>query len=253
MSLRRFLHSYYLANCALLLLYPLMRLTFLRPTHTQVPSPLPFQLNTGSEAQILGTISVILLFKLIKAATLEEFLGQAFFLLRLSFSLLLYLFSGVALGWFVVAQLLVWMLARRPLYAGPNTFKNVLTMADFEQVVLEGRGAFVVVFYAPWHDSCYATMPIWAEMSVKYSTPLLQFLLVNVETAPLIAKKCVVDTTGMTRQLPSLLLYEDGIEVARFPPVNAQGSRPQVVKYRFKEIADYLGLERRWLATKTNS
>lgn len=253
MSLKRFLHSYYLANCALLLLYPLMRVTFLHPTHTQAPSHLPFHLNTGSETQILGTISLILVFKLIKAATLEEFLAQAIFLLKLSFSLLLYLFSGVALGWFVVAQLMVWILVRRPLYAGPNCFKDILTMGDFERVVLEGSGTFVVIFYAPWHDSCYATMPIWAEMSVKYSTPHLQFLLVNVETAPLIAKKCVVDTSGTTRQLPSLLLYEDGIEVARFPPVSAQGSRPQVMRYRFKEIADFLGLERRWLATKTNS
>ena len=78
-------------------------------------------------------------------------------------------------------------------------------------------------------------------------------MTVNVETAPLIAKKCVVDTSGVTRQLPSLLLYEEGLEVARFPPVDAQGSRPQVTKYRFKEIADFLGLERRWLATKANS
>ena len=253
MSIKRFLHPYYLANCGLLLLYPLMRLTFLRTTQTKTPGPLPFQLNSGSEVQILGTIAVVLFFKLIKSATMEEFLGQVFFLLKLSFSLLLYLFSGVALCWFVIAMLLVWMLANRPLFEGPNHFKEILTMGDFERLVLDGKGTFVVVFYALWHDSCYATMPIWAEMSVKYTTPLLQFMLVNVESSPLIAKKCVVDTSGVTRQLPSLLLYENGREIARFPPVSDQGSRPHVAKYRLKEIADYLDLERRWLATKTNS
>ena len=250
MAVGRFLHPYYLSNFGLLLLYPVLRLSVLQPSN-QPSNPLPFQLNTNSEPQILSTMAVVLFFKYIKSATVEEFLGHCFFLLRLTLSLLLYLFSGVACAWFVVAQTMVWLLTSRPMYAGPNKFKQILTMRDFERVVLEGEGTFVVLFYAPWNDACFGSMPLWADMSVKYTTPQLQFMLVNVETTPLVAKKCVVDTSGVSRQLPSLLLYEKGVEVARFPPVGAQGSMPQVVRYRFKEIADYLGLERRWLATNT--
>lgn len=95
-------------------------------------------------------------------------------------------------------------------------------------------------------------MPLWADISNKYSTSLLSFARIDVEHNEHLAKKCAVDYTGFSRQLPSLIVYEDGKEVKRFPPVDREGNIPRYVVYKVKEIVQYLGIDRRYLATRDN-
>ena len=50
------------------------------------------------------------------------------------------------------------------------------------------------------------------------------------------AKKFRINVTGMSRQLPSLLLFENGKEVVRFPPFDKQGRVGKVLRFKEKEI-----------------
>jgi hypothetical protein len=43
----------------------------------------------------------------------------------------------------------------------------------------------------------------------------------------------------MSRQLPTAILFKDGKELRRFPPLNEKGVAPRVLKFDKAEIAKY--------------
>ena len=85
---------------------------------------------------------------------------------------------------------------------------------------------------------------------MKYTTKGLKFAKINVDEAEFLAKKCVVETSSFTKQLPCLILYEHGKEIKRFPPVGSKGELPTSVTYKAKVIIKYLGIDRTHLATR---
>lgn len=108
--------------------------------------------------------------------------------------------------------LTVWLLFQMPMYTGPSRFVTIASLNEFDFNVLYGEHTWCVLFFAPWSDSCVTTMPLWAEMSLEFTTEKLVFGLVNVQKAPGIAERCGVDVSGFSSQLPSLILYENGVE-----------------------------------------
>ena len=72
----------------------------------------------------------------------------------------------------------------------------------------------------------------------------------NIEVCPEIAEQCVIDTSGFSRQLPSLILFEKGRETRRFPPISDDGKIAQVLRFDYKTIVSYLGVAERYYKTK---
>ena len=69
-------------------------------------------------------------------------------------------------------------------------------------------------------------------MSNKYTTPMLKFAEVNVALLKDLAKKYDINTSTLSRQLPSLILFENGQEQLRFPPIDEKsGKVTKVLKY----------------------
>jgi hypothetical protein len=81
-----------------------------------------------------------------------------------------------------------------------------------------------------------------------YSIKKLIFL-VNVVDHPLIAKDYNINTTGVSRQLPTLIMFENGVEVGRFPAFNDDGKIGKVLKYDRRTLAKYFDLENRYFET----
>jgi len=55
---------------------------------------------------------------------------------------------------------------------------------------------------------------------------------VNLGSLPELAKRYNINTSAVSRQLPTLILFEDGKEVNRFPPYDEEKKRyMRVVKY----------------------
>ena len=82
-----------------------------------------------------------------------------------------------------------------------------------------------VEFYAEFVDVCLSTQPIWAEYSNKFTTKNLRFAEVNLDRNKELAEKFEIDMSTMSNQLPTLILFEDGEEVMRFPPKDIQKSK----------------------------
>lgn len=64
---------------------------------------------------------------------------------------------------------------------------------------------------------------------------------------PEIAKTYNINTSGFTKQLPTVLMIEDGEEVLRFPPVGKDNKVAKVAKYDYKILLRYFDLESRYL------
>ena len=75
----------------------------------------------------------------------------------------------------------------------------------------------------------------------------MKFLSVNVSRLPEIAKKYQINVTGFTKQLPTVMIIEDGEESLRFPPVDKNNKVPKVAKYDYRLLLKYFDLESRYL------
>ena len=71
----------------------------------------------------------------------------------------------------------------------------------------------------------------------------------NVDICQQLPKKFKIDTKGTSKQLPTLLVFENGELIDRFPPINQSGKVAKVLRYKQKEIVKYLELDKRYYAT----
>jgi thiol-disulfide isomerase/thioredoxin len=113
----------------------------------------------------------------------------------------------------------------------------------------------LVIFNAPWNDSCYFTYPLWAKLSNRYTTDKLKFLEVDVVQFDGLSRLNKVVTTGFSGALPALIMFEDGKETLRFPLAekHQQSSwfSSNTPNYSEKDLIKYFDLDKRFLATNT--
>lgn len=87
-------------------------------------------------------------------------------------------------------------------------------------------------------------------MALRYSTPKLRVLDVDVNRFDSLCRLLKVNT-GLQGHLPTLIMFEDGKEVLRFPfAVDDKQAQEKTVNYKEKEIAQYFDLDKRHLATR---
>jgi hypothetical protein len=84
---------------------------------------------------------------------------------------------------------------------------------------------------------------------MKYSNDFIKFYRVNVSVAEKLAKKHSISTEAMSKQIPSLLIFEGGKETARFPPINSQSKNVVKVKYDERHIVHFLDIDRKFFLT----
>lgn len=109
----------------------------------------------------------------------------------------------------------------------------------------------LVIFQAHWNENCIFTYPLWAEFSNKFTTDKMRFGEVDVDKNEILAKEQKVNLSGIAGQLPALILYQDGQEFLRFPPLDvSSGSYAKVNQYKSKELIKYFDLDKRYIATR---
>lgn len=71
----------------------------------------------------------------------------------------------------------------------------------------------------------------------------------NLADHPEIAKDLDINTSAVSKQLPTLIMFEDGHEIGRFPSINEEGKVGKVLKYDSRLLARYFDLENRYFET----
>eukprot|EP01017_Pseudomicrothorax_dubius_P027919 TRINITY_DN3273_c0_g2_i2.p1 TRINITY_DN3273_c0_g2~~TRINITY_DN3273_c0_g2_i2.p1 ORF type:complete len:274 (-),score=59.32 TRINITY_DN3273_c0_g2_i2:95-916(-) len=266
MDFRRFLKGYYIVNAILLIVYPVSRVAWIRMTPGLSAAD---TMGYTRETNFLGILAMIAAIKFYKSATAEQFFMEIFFYGKV-FIFGLYIFVDPKISIiYLFASIVIWLFFKLPKYDGPTRMVRIQNEEEFNKLISKETRVgnkvaspselpyekmskmWFVELYVDWADTCQYTKSIWAEFSNKYTTERFGFATVNLQKIPEIAKRFQINTSGLSRQLPTLILFEEGKEYIRFPPIEEKtGKIGRVLKYDKKQLAKYFDLEKRFLATR---
>ncbi len=85
-----------------------------------------------------------------------------------------------------------------------------------------------------------------------YTNQSIQFCRVDVEFLGKLAKKYSINTDSTSRQLPTLLVIENGKETGRFPPVPKAGKPIGPISYNERNVVRYLEIDSKFYMTSAN-
>ena len=98
-----------------------------------------------------------------------------------------------------------------------------LTHASFKNRVLrpqlpaDKKKLWVVFFYADWCEKCPRLQPLFVELAGKFSHARRQFASVDVARHEEVAREMGIDVSGFTKQLPTMAVFYNGLELRRMP------------------------------------
>lgn len=81
-------------------------------------------------------------------------------------------------------------------------------------------------------------------MSLKYTTIGLTFFKINVDNFDKLTKKYNIKLDGFVVELPIVLMFKDGSEFKRYPPIDKNGNTTSARYYSKKELIKYFELDR---------
>jgi len=126
---------------------------------------------------------------------------------------------------FVLMWFLHFVFIPQPVYKGPEQVKYYRgTNLDLE-IKSDDRITWFVCYFASWSPPCIDFAPIFAELSNKYGDlKNFRFAKLDVTTYSDIGNKHHIDTSSLSKQLPTVILYKKGIETKRRPFIDSKGT-----------------------------
>lgn len=217
------LKPYYWFNILLSLSYIIAKRTQI--ICTSIFSVGDCELN-GRETEILFFLVIVVMIRTRKtgSVTMINYLTSAFIYTKIA-NLVLWTYGDPRFGIaFLIVFILTGLILPEPTYQGPENviyFRNEQFLDD--ELKRDKRVVWVVIFYAVWNPSCVNFAPIYAEISHDYNLPNLKFGKIDVGRNPDAAKKYHVSDSSLSRQLPSIIMFRNGVEVERRPNADAKG------------------------------
>ncbi|RLN88677.1 hypothetical protein BBJ28_00009099 [Nothophytophthora sp. Chile5] len=229
---KRFLGPYYVCNLVALLVYLPIRYHYdseaLRDRDNYLNIPL-------LEIFLMALGSWLINYR--KKATADGVIALFFMYGKLGVLAALYYLDTALFGWYAVYCLVLFMAVGQPKYDGPAKITE-LNPAQMERLVkpaAKASGArkgsktdatpnsWLVFYYADWSDYCLEHEPMLADLSIRYSSDSLRFGKVDVNKWSDLAVENRIDVSAASWQLPTLILFQDGKEAMRLPPIDVDG------------------------------
>lgn len=140
---------------------------------------------------------------------------------------------------YFLAVLLHTIVLPRPVYQGPEYITYFRGPHLQDELERDKRITWIVTFYAAWSPQSVTFAPIFSEISSQYKLDNLKFGKIDVSRYPDVGQKFNVDSSSWSKQLPTVIVFENGKETNRKPFISPKGT---VVRYRFSKeglIADF--------------
>mmetsp|Transcript_37002 Transcript_37002/g.104458 ORF Transcript_37002/g.104458 Transcript_37002/m.104458 type:complete len:316 (+) Transcript_37002:263-1210(+) len=225
-GLWRFTDLYYIANLLLLLTYPFARFYVIHVAQFAYKRLIFNELELWDwEKHALQLLGVVMAVKGWKALSMDSLFADFFLYTKSIVLAITYAIDLRIFVYYVIAVLVLFMIAQQPCYTGPDKIKY-FTPGTFKWEVQETHKGvtWLVELYAPWSPLCIHLEPVFADLSLKYATDKLKFGKLDLGRWPAIASELKIDVSGATQQLPTIIMYEKGEEVGRIPHVFSDGS-----------------------------
>lgn len=125
------------------------------------------------------------------------------------------------------------LLLPEPTYDGPENvyyFKG----ADLEEELeSDRRVVWLIELCTAWSPPCIEFANVFAELSAKYSLNNLKFGKVDLSRSPDSAQKYKINTSALSKQLPTVVLFKNGKEYMRRPVVN---NSSKLIKFNWNYV-----------------
>uniref|UniRef100_A0A7C8YHG8 Thioredoxin domain-containing protein n=1 Tax=Opuntia streptacantha TaxID=393608 RepID=A0A7C8YHG8_OPUST len=176
------------------------------------------------EIQAFLAYSILAAVKMVRAETWEGFLADTLLFGKVFIFLLALIMDYHLALWYMSAFL---------------GAANALTPLQLETTLTEGDTSkfWLVEFRALCSSTCVQNSRNFPELSITYSNKNLSFGIVNIGLFPNIAEKFGISLRGNVG-LPTYILFENNVEVARFPAVDfeAKFSDPDITKKHLSQL-----------------
>ncbi|KAG7283575.1 hypothetical protein CRUP_026502 [Coryphaenoides rupestris] len=184
------------------------------------------------EVEILMFLSAIVMMKNRRAITVEQHVGNIILFSKVA-NVILFFRLDIRMGLLYLTLCIVFLMTcKPPLYMGPEYIKYFSDKTIDDELDRDGRVTWIVEYFANWSPECQSFASVYADLSLKYNCAGLKFGKVDVGRYGEVSKKYKVSTSPLSKQLPSLVLFQGGKEVMRRPQVDKKG---RAVSWTFTE------------------
>ncbi|NWS28130.1 TMX2 protein, partial [Polioptila caerulea] len=184
------------------------------------------------EVEILMFLSAIVMMKNRRSITVEQHIGNIFMFSKVANAILFFRLD-IRMGLLYLTLCIVFLMTcKPPLYMGPEYIKYFSDKTIDEELERDKRVTWIVEFFANWSSECQSFAPIFADLSLKYNCSGLQFGKVDVGRYTDVSTRYKVSTSPLTKQLPTLILFQGGTEIMRRPQIDKKG---RAVSWTFSE------------------
>eukprot|EP00262_Sarcandra_glabra_P019828 TRINITY_DN7662_c0_g1_i1.p1 TRINITY_DN7662_c0_g1~~TRINITY_DN7662_c0_g1_i1.p1 ORF type:complete len:258 (-),score=30.74 TRINITY_DN7662_c0_g1_i1:47-820(-) len=199
------------------------------------------------EIQAILAFSVLTVVKLVKEETWEAFIADTLFFAKgFLIAVALMMDSHLALS-YMVGFLVIFISTQQPAYHGVGN-SSQLTPLQLETLLTEGNTSrfWLVEFRVLCSSTCIRTSRFFPDLSITYSNKNISFGTVDLGHFPNVAEKFGISLGVSMHQLPTYILFDNAVEVARFPEVDFEGraSTQTITKNR---LCRHFELDRRLL------
>uniref|UniRef100_A0A7N9AK13 Thioredoxin-related transmembrane protein 2b n=1 Tax=Mastacembelus armatus TaxID=205130 RepID=A0A7N9AK13_9TELE len=184
------------------------------------------------EVEILMFLSAIVMMKNRRAITVEQHVGNIILFSKVA-NVILFFRLDIRMGLLYLTLCIVFLMTcKPPLYMGPEYIKYFSDKTIDDELGRDSRVTWIVEFFANWSPECQSFASVYADLSLKYNCAGLKFGKVDIGRYGEVSKKYKVSTSPLSKQLPSLVLFQGGKEVMRRPQVDKKG---RAVSWSFTE------------------
>lgn len=184
------------------------------------------------EVEILMFLSAIVMMKNRRAITVEQHIGNIILFSKVA-NVILFFRLDIRMGLLYLTLCIVFLMTcKPPLYMGPEYIKYFSDKTIDDELEKDGRVTWIVEFFANWSPECQSFASVYADLSLKYNCAGLKFGKVDIGRYGEVSKRYKVSTSPLSKQLPSLVLFQGGKEVMRRPQVDKKG---RAVSWTFAE------------------
>ncbi|XP_045903912.1 thioredoxin-related transmembrane protein 2-B [Micropterus dolomieu] len=184
------------------------------------------------EVEILMFLSAIVMMKNRRAITVEQHVGNIILFSKVA-NVILFFRLDIRMGLLYLTLCIVFLMTcKPPLYMGPEYIKYFSDKTIDDELDRDSRVTWIVEYFANWSPECQSFASVYADLSLKYNCAGLKFGKVDIGRYGEVSKKYKVSASPLSKQLPSLVLFQGGKEVMRRPQVDKKG---RAVSWTFTE------------------
>lgn len=220
----RFVHPYYLLNGLLFVSYFALRLKRLSPGELSRED----MFGITRETQIYICVALMLFSRSLSAPTLDAYLSSAFMFTRVGVLLCLWYMEIRLLGVFAALWTLLYAICPQPRYRLPDSVVTLNNVSYNERIAKNKHKTIYVLWcHATWSARCSQLAPVLATLAKSYKHPRVRFARLDIAKFPTVAEGLGVSVSAASKQLPTVVCFKMGKEVARIPKADSAGNVPK--------------------------